>query len=83
MTYPEERETQILIDHYEKSFIVETNNKTVSRRILARNFKPQGMDHMNADEILERDERILFRFEDLSNLKHFANSGIFKTGGAE
>ena len=78
MTYPEERETQILIDHYEMSFIIETNNRTISRRILNKGHKPEGMENLSIDKILERDERILFKFPDLSELKHFAVSGIFK-----
>lgn len=78
MTYPEERETQILIDHYDMTFIVETNNRTISKRILKKGFKPEGMENMTIDEILARDERILFRFSDLSSLKQFAVSSIFK-----
>lgn len=78
MTYPEERETQILIDHYDMTFIVETNNRTISKRILKKGYKPEGMENMTNDEILACDERILFRFPDLSELKRFTISSIFK-----
>lgn len=78
MTYPEEKETLILIDHFDMTFVVESNSRIVSKRILKKGYKPEGMENMTSEEILERDERILFRFPDLSELKHFANSSIFK-----
>ncbi len=78
MTYPEERETQILIDHFDMTFIVETNNRTIARRIMKKGYRPEGAEGWPMEDILARDERILFRFEDLSELKNFAISSIFK-----
>lgn len=78
MTYPEERETQILIDHYSMDFIIETNNKTITRRILNKGYKPENMENLSNDEIIERDERVIFRFDTLDHLKYFAVSKVFK-----
>ena len=77
MTYPEERESQILIDHYDKSFIVESNNKTVIARILKRGYRPEGVDDCTEEEILDMD-RVLFRFNGLEELKNFAIGKVFK-----
>ena len=77
MVYAEERESQILIDYYEKSFIVESNNKTVIGRILKRGYKPEGLESSTEEEIL-REDRVLFRFHGLEKLNKFAIGGIFK-----
>jgi len=77
MVYAEEKESQVLIDHYEESFIVESNNKTVISRILKRGYKPEGFENSTEEEILNED-RVLFKFPDLSELKCFAAKGIFK-----
>ena len=76
MVFAEEKESQILIDHYDKTFIVESNNKTVISRILKRGYKPEGFEGSAEEEILNED-RVLFRFPDFSELKHFGASGIF------
>lgn len=76
MVFAEEKESQILIDHYDKTFIVESNNKTVISRILKRGYKPEGFENSTEEKILNED-RVLFRFPDFSELKHFGASGIF------
>ena len=77
MVYAEEKESQVLIDHYEGSFIVESNNKTVISRILKRGYKPEGFENSTEEEILNED-RVLFKFPDFGELKNFTIGKIFR-----
>lgn len=59
-------------------FIIETDNRTLSKRILSKGYKPQGMEKLSIEEILNRDDRIVLRFSNFKEFKLFVESGIFK-----
>lgn len=52
MIYAEERESQVLIDHCDQSFIVESNNKTVIARILKKGYKPEGLEDATSMDLM-------------------------------